>query len=302
MEKVLNQGVFNYPWPAPSSSGEAPIWTGRGFRYKGELHPVFCYNQSESNWTSELTTLHEMEAGLNHPIDIASRRLAIDTVKKYCKVQSPILLEIGSSSGYLLSELQATLPQIQLIGSDFISEPLLRVSKTLPGIPFIQFDLQKCVLPSESLDAIILLNVLEHIEDDSAALSHVARILKKGGIAHIEVPSGPACYDIYDEYLMHHRRYKINDLVIHVKKLGFEIIKATHLGFFVYPAFYIIKRFNKKLLSLPQEEKKKIVVSQIRKTKASKLFEIVVKTELKIGELISFPFGIRCVLVLRKKG
>jgi 2-polyprenyl-3-methyl-5-hydroxy-6-metoxy-1,4-benzoquinol methylase len=35
-------------------------------------------------------------------------------------------------------------------------------------------------------DGVVLLNVLEHIEDDAKAASHMARVLKPGGVAAIE--------------------------------------------------------------------------------------------------------------------
>jgi len=35
-------------------------------------------------------------------------------------------------------------------------------------------------------DGVVLLNVLEHSEDDAKAASHMARVLKPGGVAAIE--------------------------------------------------------------------------------------------------------------------
>lgn len=295
-----NLKEFDYSWPSPDNLNEPPVWTGNGFMYNGKLISVFSYDKNDSNWTQELTSMHEVEAGLNHPIDVASRKLAINTIATYCNKSNPILLEIGSSSGYFISELQSNLPHINIIGSDFISEPLINLAKKYPHIPFIQFDLQNCILRSDSLDAVVLLNVLEHVKDDEVAINHLARILMKGGIAHIEVPSSPQCFDIYDEYLMHYRRYRMQDLIKLFKKAGFTIIKSTHLGFLPYIPFYIVKRLNRRLHLLPQEEKRKVIISQIRKTKRSKLLDFLIRSELKLGKYINFPFGIRCVLVLKK--
>ena len=43
----------------------------------------------------------------------------------------------------------------------------------------------------------MLLNVLEHIDDHSSAIAQVARVLKPGGVAVVEVPAGPHLYDTY---------------------------------------------------------------------------------------------------------
>ena len=41
------------------------------------------------------------------------------------------------------------------------------------------------------LGAVVLLNVLEHIQDHEGALRQLYRILKPGGVVIIEVPAGP---------------------------------------------------------------------------------------------------------------
>jgi hypothetical protein len=45
---------------------------------------------------------------------------------------------------------------------------------------------------------------------------------------------------------MHFRRYRLGDLTTKAREAGFAILKATHLGFFVYPLFKMGKRRNQK--------------------------------------------------------
>jgi hypothetical protein len=99
---------------------------------------------------------------------------------------------------------------------------------------------------------------------------------------------------------MHHRRYRLNDLKALALKAGFQILEATHLGVFVYPAFAYVKKRNRSLLSLSLEEKKKITTNQIRSTGASLPLDIALKIETALGRWFRYPIGIRCVLVLRK--
>ena len=297
----MSADFSQFPWPSIPPSTSIPRWNGNGFALDGHRHPVLCYAKKESNWSDDLTELHEQEAGRNHPIDVASRYLAKETIRQYCLHSGATVLEAGSSSGYLLEELQAEFPSLRLIGSDFIAEPLEKLAASVPSIPLLQFDLRDCPLPSDLLDGVVLLNVLEHIDDDRGALQHVARILKQGGCLHVEVPSNPDCFDIYDEHLMHHRRYRLAELTLMLQELGFEIIKATHLGCFIYPPFWMVKKRNRRFLSFPKEQKQKIVASQIRGTKESRLLALCVKFELWLGKVISYPFGIRCVVTARKK-
>jgi hypothetical protein len=115
------------------------------------------------------------------------------------------------------------------------------------------------------------------------------------------VPAGPRLYDLYDEILMHHRRYRIEDLTALAKQTGFDIVRATHLGFFVFPAFALRKLWNQRYARSTPEAKRHLVISQIRKTSASGALEILFKLETALGRRFRFPWGIRCVLVLQKR-
>ena len=115
--------------------------------------------------------------------------------------------------------------------------PLAALALSMPDVPLLQFDLTTCPLPGESLDAVVLLNVLEHIPDDTAALRQIYRVLKPGGIAVIEASTGPHSYDVYDKLLLHCRRYALAGLRNLATSVGFRIVEQSHLGCFVYPGF-----------------------------------------------------------------
>jgi ubiquinone/menaquinone biosynthesis C-methylase UbiE len=289
----------SFPWPPPPESSINPRWNGRDFEVGDQTTRILAYGTDPSHWSDDLTSLHEVEAGRNHPIDLASRRLAVSSMARL-RVNTPIILDVGCSTGFVLEDLKQKLPSARLISADYLREPLEGLARRMPAIPILQFDLRKCPLPTACVDGITCINVLEHIDNHETALAEIYRILKPGGIAHIEVPAGPSLYDIYDEHLMHHRRYRRSGLVAMARRTGFEILKATHLGFFVFPAFALVKRRNKKLLSLPADEKAKLVVQQIRQTRNSHLFAFVMHIENALGSFISYPYGIRCILVLRK--
>ncbi len=288
-------------FPAPGAAAGQFTWDGRQFvGDSGGTCEVLCYDETPSNWSDELTRFHEQEGGRHHPIDEASRALALRSLERYCKGSEPVVLEVGCSSGYFLEDLRARMPQATILGADYLAEPLRRLARRLTGLPILQFDLRRCPLPAQSVDAVICLNVLEHIEDDAAAMQQMYRILRPGGIAHIEVPAGPALYDIYDELLLHHRRYRLRALKELARRSGFEIVRATHLGVFIYPLFAASKLWNRRRLKLSAVEKQKIVASQIRTTSTSRTLALLLKLESKLGCWLNYPIGIRCVLILRR--
>jgi len=253
----------------------------------------------DSAWTDELTELHDREAGSDHYIDIASRRHALACVKRWTPARG-VIMDIGCSSGHMLRLLQAHLSSAQIIGADYICGPLEKLAGDLPSIPLLQFDLTVCPLEDRILDCITALNVLEHIGDDREAVRQMFRLLKPGGHAIVEVPAGPGLYDIYDEQLMHHRRYRLKHLVSLFEQVGFKVLDASHLGFFLFPAFWLVKKLNKRFLTASTEEKRHRVASNIRTAKQSALMNTLMRMEAGIGGSVRYPFGIRCVLVAER--
>jgi len=211
-------------------------------------------------------------------------------------------LEIGCSSGFLLPEIRANFPAASVLGADVVKQPLLSLAARMPDVPLFRFDLAQCPLPSESIDAVVMLNVLEHIKDEQRALLQVHRILKPGGVCIIEVPAGPELYDYYDEYLRHYRRYAERGLVEVCGSAGLRRVTTSHLGFLLYPAFSWVKKRNR--LSPPQTKREAEIriKQQISDTRSSAFAGLLMAWEAAVADLlgVTYRVGIRCVGVFRK--
>lgn len=292
---------YTFSFPKLPNDLHTPMWTDHGFQVGERNLPILSYEAGTSGWTDDLTTFHENTAGDSHFIDLASRRHATSQIAQYSSDTSPVILDIGCSSGFLLADLKTSFPQAYVMGADIVLGPLLNLAKTAPETPLLHFDLTRCPLPDNSVDIVLLLNVLEHIEDDLLAIRQLFRILKPGGIAVIEVPAGPELYDIYDELLMHYRRYKLLGLQRLFLDTGFSILRQSHLGFFLYPGFFLVKQLRrKKRADIPDEEIAALVSQNINQTGGNHLFHILMQLELALGKMISYPFGIRCLLTIQK--
>jgi SAM-dependent methyltransferase len=295
-------GGPSFNWPL--LHGLSPIWTGRGFLVGGKAQAVLDYEAGESGWSEELTRFHEEAAGEGtHPIDVASRRRARAALRRHVRAhpRQTVLLEIGCSSGFLLRELMRDWPEGLVIGSDYIAGPLRRLANRLPGLPLLRFDLIKCPLPSASVDAAVLLNVLEHIEDDEAAVRQVARVLKPGGVAVVEVPAGPRLYDAYDKYLRHYRRYELKEVRQLLEQAGLTVVAESHLGCVLYPAFVFVKRRNQRWLDAPEQVQRAVVERNISRSGQGPLLKWTTALEEWLARFVSFPIGIRCVAVAMKQ-
>ena len=179
--------------------------------------------------------------------------------------------------------------------------PLEVLARRRPDLPLLQFDLVQCPLPDNSVDVVVLLNVLEHIEDHAGAVRQVQRILKPGGAAVIEVPAGPHLFDVYDKVLMHYRRYELSELRHLLERAGLSVVHASHLGAFLYPGFWYVKRKNKRYLAATEAVQQEVVAGAIRKTGRNRLFDAVMCLEAGLRHWMSFPFGIRCLATAVKR-
>ncbi len=293
-----------FKFPTPPGYDIEPVWTGREFQIGSEKIAILRYTQCNAGWDANLTEFHEKEAEAgNHYIDRASRLHARLELERSWKDQRTVILEIGSSSGYLLQEIKTSFPESFLIGSDCFPESLEKIAKTASCIPLLQFDLASCPLPDNSMDIIVALNVLEHIQDDESALKQIYRILKPGGYAIIEVPANSHLFDFYDQQLKHYRRYDMKTLKQISSGCGFVTSKSTHLGFFIYPAFKLMKLMNRKREKYLDSYQKQVAMkTQIRfgGPIVNRILFLVMLSELYLGKILSYPWGIRCILTLQK--
>jgi SAM-dependent methyltransferase len=81
----------------------------------------------------------------------------------------------------------------------------------------------------ETYDSIVMVNVLEHIEDDFAAARGLYDALKVGGALMIFVPALPFLYSNLDKIYGHYRRYTKPTLRDCVSAAGFEIEKLHYV-------------------------------------------------------------------------
>lgn len=282
--------MLPFDLPPPVGYSVSPKWDGQNFVFGDQRMPVLEYSENFAGWSDDLTALHEEAAGDSHPIDLASRNDAVAQVKKSMPSAQAVIMEIGCSSGFLIRDLAKAFPEAVIMGADVVKEPLYRLARTLPGIPLIRFDLLQCPLPDKSVDVLVMLNVLEHIEDDVGALQKAFNLLKPGGSLIIEVPAGPYLYDAYDVELHHFRRYAASELQHKLTQVGFKVCRKSHLGVVLFPAFAAVKLLNK--WSSPGKNKA-VVREHAVNTSGNRFVKLAMGFESKWLSDFKTPFGIR---------
>ena len=82
--------------------------------------------------------------------------------------------------------------------------------------------------PGEIYDSVIMVNVLEHIEDDHAAARGLFAAMKTGGKLLIFVPALPFLYSELDQIYGHFRRYRQRELRNCIESAGFRIERLRY--------------------------------------------------------------------------
>jgi SAM-dependent methyltransferase len=100
------------------------------------------------------------------------------------------------------------------------------------------------VLPwGTTYDVVCAFEVLEHIQDDQAALRSWLKHLRKGGHVVVSVPEGPDRFGASDVQVGHHRRYTEGSLADLLRAAGLEVEQVVHSG---WPLGYLLERVSNR--------------------------------------------------------
>lgn len=84
-------------------------------------------------------------------------------------------------------------------------------------------------------DLVCLFDVLEHIDDDMAALARLQRLLKPGGRLLVTVPAYEWLWSAHDEAHHHRRRYTTARLGARARSAGLVAIRLGYFNSFLFP-------------------------------------------------------------------
>ncbi len=115
---------------------------------------------------------------------------------------------------------------LEYLRGSFRDEPGVRIA----SYSFPLGEAERAELRSLAIDTVVCLNVLEHIERDTATLSDLFALLSPGGRLILIVPALRKLYGSLDEHLHHFRRYEKAELEEKVRAAGFELEDVRFLN------------------------------------------------------------------------
>jgi SAM-dependent methyltransferase len=136
-----------------------------------------------------------------------------------------LLVDIGAGTGQLLAEVA---PHCRAVGVE--AHPVgLAIAATKP-VPLVQAVIEALPLATGAAAVVTALDVIEHVDDDGAALAELARITRPGGLIVVHVPAFQLLWSDWDVGLGHKRRYTRASLLALVDRTSLHIRHCAYVN------------------------------------------------------------------------
>jgi SAM-dependent methyltransferase len=112
------------------------------------------------------------------------------------------------------------------------------------GLATLRADACRLPVADGSLDLVVAFDVLEHLDDDDAAVRDVRRVLRPGGHYVVAVPCDPALWSAHDEAVGHVRRYTRPTLTALLVRGGFALGPMRSWNVLLRPVVQLRRRFS----------------------------------------------------------
>ena len=156
------------------------------------------------------------------------------------------VLEVGAGLGTISRRLLDRSEDLRVVAL----EPAANMFADLKSVAAVspRLEAHQCTLvdlPGTSerqFDAILYLNVLEHIADDRKELELAAEALRPGGALLIFGPAIEWLYSELDHRAGHYRRYRLADLCARVEAAGLHVVSARYFDVFGVLPYLVVYR------------------------------------------------------------
>jgi len=228
----------------------------------------------------------------NHWYYSGKRKIARHWIRKSGGLDlNSLLADCGAGTGAFAREMQDF---CRVIAIDGYPESISILNARLGESHVLTGSCTDLPLETDSCDFATAMDVLEHIEDDYAALAELYRVVKPGGVVIITVPALMSLWSDWDVTLRHFRRYDRVGFFKLVSSRNFEILNLNYMNFWAFPAVWTLRRLRAITSATASRVEDKLPPSVIN----SALRGLFVWSSCQT--MIRWPFGVGLLAVLRK--
>lgn len=223
-----------------------------------------------------------------------------ELVKNLLTTEQPqSILDIGCGTGETLTFLKKVFPKAKLTGVDFLPEAVKYTKDR--GHTAMQADATALPYPDATFDAVLLLDVIEHIKNDTAVIKEARRVLKPGGVIILTAPALAFIWSAHDVGQGHERRYTRHMLLKLAGNNRMEVPYISYFNFLLSPIIISIRLASRlPFLNRLGQYDSKLNYQLAHKKLANAFLKLVFVSEIKMLKLIRYPIGISIVIKMKK--
>jgi ubiquinone/menaquinone biosynthesis C-methylase UbiE len=155
---------------------------------------------------------------------VARRKLVCEFVRQLRLPDQSRLLDVGCGTG---ANMKAFGENFECVGID-MSSTALGFCRARGLESLVQASIERSGMAGDTFDVVTALDMLEHVEDDMAALRELWRVSRPGGFLLITVPAFGFLWSEHDEALQHRRRYTTAELESKLIASGFHLVRISY--------------------------------------------------------------------------
>ena len=143
----------------------------------------------------------------------------------------PLLSELAASAPHRLEVAPGLRPRMPLDGTCFIDLSHVALHRLHQrGADAVHGMIGALPCGDARFELICALDILEHVDDDNAALAELARVAKPGATLLLSVPLHPDAWTPFDDFVGHCRRYEPGQVITRLAQHGFTIEHSAVYG------------------------------------------------------------------------
>jgi SAM-dependent methyltransferase len=201
-----------------------------------------------------------------------------------------LVLDVGCGTGRTLQSLRARGHRV--VGLDLRREGLSAARRSCRDCVLVQADAIRIPFAPDSFDAVLLLDVVEHV-DDHALLSEVSRVLRPRGVAIVAVPALPWLWSYRDEAAGHLRRYTKAQLTSAVEAAHLRVREMRYYQFFLFPFIAATRLLGRRSPRMRDSEER-------LHPSVNAILAAVNRAEARLSDVFQWPWGSSLAAICQK--
>jgi SAM-dependent methyltransferase len=202
------------------------------------------------------------------------------------------VLDVGTSTGSNL-RLLCDLGFTRITGLDASAEAVRHCAAK--GMPPVQLG-DACHMPfaDQSFGLVLATDIIEHVDDDGAALAEIERVLMPGGHALITVPAFASLWGPQDRVSEHKRRYRHAGLLARVTGAGLRPLSYFYFNYVLFLPIWMARRILNSYRGELRSEND--INTPLLNWLLLKIFRLDVRTAAAIAP----PFGVSLLVLAQR--